>query len=119
MILRIWTTRVNPAREDEYLAYARVHSRAMFLAQDGCLGVLFLRRADGRHAACSIWRDAAAVDALACSVAYQHTAAGLAATRALMGEPEIELFALTGGAIAPELGRALAATEETSPPSGR
>lgn len=119
MILRIWTTRVDPAREDEYLAYARSHSRAMFLAQDGCLGILLLRRDDGRHAACSIWRDATAVDALARSVTYQQTAAGLAATRALIGEPEIELFALTGGAIAQELGRALSAAGETSPPLGR
>ena len=44
--------------------------------------VAFLRRADGRHAACSLWRDQAAVDALARSTSYIDTATGLAATGA-------------------------------------
>lgn len=103
MILRIWTISVDPLKEAEYLAYARSRSRAMFLAQDGCLGVFFLRHPDGRHAACSLWRDARAVEALANSASYQQTAAGLEATGALRGAAEVVVFDVTGGALSPAL----------------
>ena len=64
MIVRIWTTLVADGRDAEYLAFAQQRSRVMFLSQSGCLGVLFLKASDGRHAACSFWRSAADVAAL-------------------------------------------------------
>lgn len=109
MLLRIWTIGVHPERERDYLAYARTRSRSMFLAQDGCLGVFFLRRDDGCHAACSLWRDEHAVAALADSALYESTSRGLAATGALHGEATVELFDVMRGAVAVGLGSALTA----------
>ena len=109
MLLRIWTTGVRPEREPHYLDYARTLSRAMFLVQAGCLGVFFLRRADGRHAVCSLWRDAAAVAALSDSALYQSTVRGLVATGTLHGDATVEIFEVTGGAVTVDLAAALAA----------
>lgn len=103
MLLRTWTTAVRPDRVDAYLAYARTRSRAMFLGQPDCLGVFFTRGADGRHGAVSLWRDAASLAALAHAPSYRETAAGLAATGALVGEAVVAVHDLTGGAAAPDL----------------
>lgn len=108
MLLRIWMIGVRPEREQHYLDYARTRSREMFLAQGGCLGVFFLRHADGRHAACSLWRDAAAVAALSDSALYQSTARGLTATGALHGDATVEILEVTGGAVTVDLAAALA-----------
>lgn len=97
MLLRIWTVFVDIEREQDYLNYARTRSRSMFLAQDGCLGVFFVSQENGRHAACSFWRDEAAVAALTGSTLYRSTVQGLVATRALRGEATVEVFAVTGG----------------------
>lgn len=99
MIVRMWTTEVLPDRTAEYLAFARSRSSSMFLQQDGCLGVLFLRLPDDRHVACSFWRDAAAVDALSSSATYRETAAALAATGALRGQQTVVAYQLEGGAL--------------------
>ena len=110
MLLRIWTTGVNPEREQEYVSYARRRSRPMFLSQPGCLGVFFLRRSDGHHATCSLWSDATSVTALAQAPSYQHIAAGLAATGVLVGQPSIEVFEVKGGDVLPTLGSAVLAS---------
>ncbi|HEV2914966.1 MAG TPA: antibiotic biosynthesis monooxygenase [Pyrinomonadaceae bacterium] len=108
MIVRIWTTRLADGREDEYLAFARERSRAMFLSQPGCLGVLFLKAEDGRHAACSFWKSAADVRALASSPSYNETATALAATGALSGESAVIVYEVEGGAFdGPALAQAL------------
>lgn len=98
-LVRLWAVSIRPGAEAEYLAFARERSRAMFLAQPGCLGVLFLGMADGRHAACSLWRDAAAIEALASSPSYRETAAALLASGLLAGTPEVQVHALEGGAL--------------------
>jgi len=99
VIVRIWMTGVAPGREAEYLRFAQERSRAMFLAQPGCLGVLFLRTSDGRHAACSFWRNAADVASLARSPSYQATAAALGATGVLVGEAHVVAYEVEGGAL--------------------
>jgi quinol monooxygenase YgiN len=99
-LLRVWLVRVRADRTTAYEAYARDHSRAMFLAQPGCLGVFFARMACGRHAACSFWRDQAAIDALAYSASYQATAAGLMALEATEGKPDVHVHMLTAGELA-------------------
>ena len=117
MLLRIWTTAVRAEREQQYLGYARTRSREMFLAHAACLGVFFLRRVDGRHAVCSLWRDAAAIAALSDSALYQSTVRGLAATGALDGEATVEVFEVTGGAVTVDLAAALVtATSARSDP---
>jgi heme-degrading monooxygenase HmoA len=110
MILRQWTTSIRVEAEDVSLAFARERSRAMFLSQPGCLGILFLRLPDGRHAACSLWRDAEAIRALGSSASYRETADALQRTGALVGEPEVTVCDVEGGAVDLEaLARALTA----------
>lgn len=99
MIVRVWTTGVVPGRETEYLRFAQERSRAMFMAQSGCLGVLFLRRSDGRHAACSFWRNIGDVEVLSRSETYQATAAALIATGALAGEATVVVYEVEGGTL--------------------
>ena len=98
MIVRIWTTHVADGRETDYLAFAQQRSRVMFLSQPGCLGVLFLKASDGRHAACSFWHSAEDVEALSASSTYQATASALAATGALVGEATVRVYEVEGGA---------------------
>jgi heme-degrading monooxygenase HmoA len=100
MLIRIWRTQIDEARAPDYEAFARERSLPMFRAQEGFAGVLFARDA----ASCvviSLWRDAAAVDALAGSTSYQDTATALAATGMLVGEASVEVFELHGGRIPP------------------
>jgi heme-degrading monooxygenase HmoA len=99
VIVRIWTTDVVPGREPEYVRFAQERSRAMFLVQPGCLGVLFLRTSDGRHAACSFWRSAADVASLARSPSYQATAAALGATGVLEGKARVVVYEVEGGGL--------------------
>lgn len=99
MIVRIWTTGVTPGRERDYLAFARNRSRPMFLAQPGCLGVLFLRAEDGSRAACSFWRAPSDVEALATSTSYQSTAAALGGSGILSGTPALAVYEVEGGVL--------------------
>ena len=99
MIARIWTTAIDERREAEFLAYARTRSRAMFLEQPGCLGVLFLRDSPGMYRVCSFWEDRGGIDALANSTTYQQTVRGLIATDTLRGDASVELYEVMGGAV--------------------
>jgi heme-degrading monooxygenase HmoA len=101
VIVRVWETGVAPDRLAEYLAFARTRSRAMFLAQPGCLGVLFLRADGGRHAACTFWRDRDAIAALEASERYRATVAALVATGALFEPQTVRVWEVEGGAIVP------------------
>ena len=109
MLLRIWTTAVLPERERDYLAFVRSRSHAMFLAQDGCLGVFFLRRSNGRHAACSLWRDLQSIQALGESPLYVTTVRALSTTGVLAGEASVEIFEVTTGSVTKELSDSLEA----------
>jgi quinol monooxygenase YgiN len=97
MILRIWTASVAPEREAEYLAYVSTHSRAMFTAQPGCLGVLFTRTADGRHSACSLWDDQHSIDDLRESPTYRSTVERLSALGVLLGPQEVAIHRIDSG----------------------
>lgn len=97
MRLRIWTTDIVAEREEEYLAFAKERSREMFLAQPGCLGVLFLKASDGKHAACSFWTNSADVDALASSLTYKATVSDLEASGLLIGNANTRLYEIEGG----------------------
>lgn len=97
MIVRIWVTRIADGREAEYLTFAQDRSRLMFLSQPGCLGVLFLKAADGKHAACSFWESGADIESLASSPSYNATASDLAATGVLLGEATVTVYEVEGG----------------------
>jgi heme-degrading monooxygenase HmoA len=98
MLMRIWTTRIVPDREDEYVAFAESHSRAMFRSQPGCLGVLFLKSGE-EHAACSFWSSQADLDALAHSSSYRDTVAALRATGLLAGDTTVKVYEVEGGSL--------------------
>jgi heme-degrading monooxygenase HmoA len=99
MLVRLWTTRVTPGREPDYLQFAQDRSRAMFLDQAGCLGVLFLTLPDGRHTACSFWRSRAHIEALAGSRTYQETANALGRSGILAGDQDVVVYEVEGGAL--------------------
>lgn len=99
MIVRLWTTRVTPGHLNDYLTFARSRSQTMFLAQPGCLGVLFLRNADETHTACSFWRSASDIAALEHSFLYVQTAQALADSGCLAGEAHTIVFDVEGGAL--------------------
>lgn len=97
MILRIWTTSIIEGRELDYLKFARERSALMFLSHPGCLGVLFLKSADGKHAACSFWKSDQDIAALANSSSYKATVSDLNAISVLAGDATIGLYEVEGG----------------------
>lgn len=99
MIVRIWLTRIPAEREAEYLTFAQQHSRKMFLSQPGCLGVLFLKEVDEKHAVCSFWNSRSDVEMLANSPTYNATVADLTATGVLAGEATVTVYDIEGGGI--------------------
>lgn len=100
MIVRIWRTGVDPARVDEFRAFAAERSLPMFERQEGFLGVLFTET-EHDYATVSFWRDAASVDALGRSESYAETVAALVATGLLTGEQTVEVFHVGGGRLTP------------------
>ena len=96
MLVRIWRTRVDPAREAEYVGFAQEYSLAMFRQQPGCLGVLFLN-APPDWGALSYWQNDAALAALDTSPTYLETVRRLDETGLLVGPSSVEVFAVHGG----------------------
>jgi len=96
VIVRIWTTGVDPQRADEYREFAAVRSLPMFRIQEGFRGVLFTERGS-QFAVISLWRDRAAVDSLETSPTYQETVAAILATGFLTDEQRVDVFEVKGG----------------------
>ncbi|HEX2050153.1 MAG TPA: antibiotic biosynthesis monooxygenase [Actinomycetota bacterium] len=96
MIVRIWSTGVDPERVDEYLTFAQHRSLPMFHAHDGFLGVLFAE-SDERFATITLWRDRASVDALERSPTYRDTVADILAAGFLTGTQTVEVLDVAGG----------------------
>ena len=97
VIARIWHTRLHSDRLDEYEAFAHERSLPMFRDQDGLLGVLLL--GDGvERRVLTLWRDAAAIDALEASGAYGATVAALMQTGILVPDTQwTEVLPVTAG----------------------
>lgn len=93
MIMRIWRTQVDVTRATEYERFAAKQSLPMFRAHQGFSGLLF-----GRHGAdcivITLWEDDAAANALEDSPRYRDTVARISATGFLIGQSQIERFAL-------------------------
>jgi heme-degrading monooxygenase HmoA len=91
MITRTWRTRIDIARLEEWDRFVRERSTPMFRKQDGMLAVFHAREGD-EWLTVSIWRDAAAVEALESSPSYTATAAALLATGMVLRDPVTEAF---------------------------
>ena len=98
MIARFWHTQIDPARVDEYDAFAASYSTPMFASLPGCVGALFLGAGESRSVL-SLWVDRPSIDALANSPLYVQTVARLLATGILREPQKIELFEVTGGTL--------------------
>lgn len=71
-IARLWHTRIDPERAEEYEAFARDISLPMFQAQTGYGGVLMFR--DGSECTVlTLWKSVDAVEALDASPIYRST----------------------------------------------
>jgi heme-degrading monooxygenase HmoA len=99
MIMRVWTTAVVVGREADYLKFAQERSALMFLSQPGCLGVLFLKGVDEKHAVCSFWKSDADIALLEISSTYRSTVSDLLSTGILAGEATVQLYDVEGGVL--------------------
>lgn len=95
MIVRIWRTRIDGGRADEYLDFAQSESLPMFRAQPGFAGVLFAAR-EAERAVITLWDDLDAVDALDSSPTYAATVEAIEATGFLDGPSTVEVLDLEG-----------------------
>ena len=96
MIVRIWTTRVEPTRVDEYRSFAIERSLPMFREQDGFLGVMFTE-SELRFAVISLWTDRRAAEALESSASYRATVAAITRAGFLTGSQGVEILDVKGG----------------------
>jgi len=96
MLIRIWRTRVDPAREEEYIRFTEEYSRPMFQQQPGCLTAVFFNRPP-HFGALSYWTDDAALEAFLKSPIYRDTVRRLEETGLLTGRSKSEVFAVHGG----------------------
>lgn len=107
MILRIWRTKVNIERIQEYERFEMEHSLPMFRRQHGLMGVLFLREGADHSAALTLWENLESIEALDTSTSYQQTAGALGESGLLVGEQSVQIFEIRGGEIQPQFTEAL------------
>jgi len=102
VILRVWRTRLDLARAEDYRRFERERCLPVFRKQPGFLGVLFLREANGRAASVTVWEDRGAVEALESSPSYRGTTRELAEGGLLSGEQSVEILQVQSGDLRPE-----------------
>jgi heme-degrading monooxygenase HmoA len=91
MIARIWRTRIDETRADEYLRFAQSRSLPMFRSQQGFVGLLLGRqRAD--RVVISLWRNLSSAQALDESQTYKTTVAEIEATGFIVGPSTVEVL---------------------------
>ncbi len=96
MFVRLWKTRVDPSREEEYVRFTEYHTLPMLQHQPGCLGALFLNWPP-KWGILSYWQDEDAMSTHASSPAYLQTMRRLEETELLIGKSSVEVFAVHGG----------------------
>jgi len=100
MIVRIWTTKFDPARLDELDAFANEISLPVLRRQPGNQGVLFGSDGD-EWVTVTLWADAASIARLDEATDYQETVARILAAGFLRGEQVTRLYDDHGADIAP------------------
>ncbi len=98
VIGRLWRTRIDPTRAEDYRSFARSVSTPMFEGQRGFLGVMFGERADERIVI-TFWDSREAVGNLEASTGYQVTVDRLDATGLLVGRQTVETFEIESTSI--------------------
>jgi heme-degrading monooxygenase HmoA len=97
LLMRIWTTRYDPARRAELEAFAHTVSLPMFHRQQGLRGVLFAATGD-HFATVSFWESHEAIRTLEQeSAEYADAVRRITLTGLLVGEQRVEVFELVGG----------------------
>jgi hypothetical protein len=94
-VVRIWRTKIDPARADEYDEFARTKSLPMFRAQTGFMAVLLTSR-ETERAVITLWKDWDCVDALDTSASYAATVDEIETAGFLQSDQSVEAFALDG-----------------------
>lgn len=97
-MLRMWRTRVDPARVSEYERFAEHESLPMFKSQDGFLGVLFTRSGT-ECVVVSLWTDETVVNRLQSSSTYRATVARIEEAGFLLAESSVQAFTVHGGVL--------------------
>ena len=97
MILRVWRTKIDPARLEAYRRFERERCLPMLHRQPGFLGVLFLREAEDLAVSITIWEDGGAVEALESSPSYRRTTRELAESGLLASGWSAEVLQVAGG----------------------
>lgn len=92
MIARLWTTGIEAGRAEAYETFAREVSLPMFRAQHGFAGCVMGRAGDAAWVL-TLWRDRAAIDALAVSPAYRETVTAILVAGVLAGEQTVTVSA--------------------------
>ena len=93
MVLRIWRTRIDESRADDYREFAERESLPMFSAQPGFLGLLF-GATPGERVVATIWESHEATARLEEAQSYRDTVAAIQATGFLVGESDVEILEL-------------------------
>jgi heme-degrading monooxygenase HmoA len=89
---RIWRTRIDARRSDEYRAFAESTSVPMFEAHEGFRGVIFGERSNERLVI-TLWESAEAVEKLNSSPLYLETVARIESTGFISGDDQsVETF---------------------------
>lgn len=96
MIVRIWNTKVDLNRLEEYKSFAQSKSQLMFQQQPGFLGVVFLDQGLNQTVV-TFWSDEGSVAKLATSSSYQQTVEEILATGFLIGEQTTDQYEAFGG----------------------
>jgi heme-degrading monooxygenase HmoA len=97
VIVRIWRTRIDPARSEEYERFAGERSLPMFRRQAGFRGVLFASGDESERVVLTFWENVGAVDELGRSPTYRETVDALLASGILTGEQTVEVLDVHGG----------------------
>jgi hypothetical protein len=95
MVARIWRTRIDETRADDYRRFANAKSLPMFREQPGFVGVVFAANLAER-AVIALWRDVVSAQRLDQSETYNSTVADIEATGFLRGASTVEVFELEG-----------------------
>jgi hypothetical protein len=97
LLMRIWTTRYDPARRAELEEFARAVSLPMFRRQRGLRGVLFAVNGD-RWATVTFWESHEAVRRLEHESAdYAEAVRRITVAGILVGDQRVEVLEVVGG----------------------